>query len=61
MTGWEKVFALTGLALVVLVGLNVAMWRQMRRVLRDAPRDPAPPPASPDEAAGTTPAGSSEP
>ena len=57
MSGWEKVFALTGLALVVLVGLNVAMWRQMRRVLRDAPRDPP----SPDDAAGTTPAESSEP
>lgn len=38
MTGWEKVLVLTGLAVLVLVGLNVAMWRQMRRVLRDAPR-----------------------
>lgn len=30
MSGWEKVIAATVLALVGLVGLNLAIWRRMR-------------------------------
>lgn len=30
MTGWTAVIVITGLAVIVLVGLNVGMYRAMR-------------------------------
>lgn len=32
MTGWEKVGAATLLAIVGLVGLNLAIWRRLKTV-----------------------------
>lgn len=34
MTGWEKVIAATLLAVVGLIGLNLAIWRRMRAAVR---------------------------
>lgn len=34
MTGWEKVIAATVLALIGLVGVNLAIWRRMREVAK---------------------------
>jgi hypothetical protein len=34
VTGWEKVIAATLLAVIGLVGLNLAIWRRMRAALR---------------------------
>ena len=42
MTGWEKVIAATVLALVGLIGLNLAMWRRLRDARRDRGTDGQP-------------------
>lgn len=34
MTGWEKVVATTMVAVIGLLGLNLAMWRRMREAVR---------------------------
>ena len=34
MSGWEKVIAATVLALVALVGVNLAIWRRLRLARR---------------------------
>jgi hypothetical protein len=38
VTGWEKVIAATVLAVIGLIGLNLAMWRRMRAATREAAR-----------------------
>lgn len=38
MSGWEKVAAATVLALIGLLGLNLAIWRRMRAAVRSAPQ-----------------------
>lgn len=34
MTGWEKVIAATLLAVIGLIGLNLAIWRRVRAAAR---------------------------
>ena len=34
MTGWEKVIAATVVAVIGLVGLNLAIWRRVRAAVR---------------------------
>lgn len=34
MSGWEKVIAATMLAVIGLVGLNLAIWRRLRQARR---------------------------
>ncbi|MDB5696803.1 MAG: hypothetical protein JWN21_2346 [Sphingomonas bacterium] len=38
MSGWEKVIAATVLAVIGLVGVNLAIWRRMRVAAREAAR-----------------------
>ena len=42
MTGWEKVAAATAVALLGLIGLNLAIWRRIRaaHALATAERGP---------------------
>jgi hypothetical protein len=37
VTGWEKVIAATILAVIGLVGLNLAIWRRLREARRQRP------------------------
>ena len=39
MSGWEKVIAATLVAVIGLVGLNVAVWRRLRQASRGAADD----------------------
>lgn len=39
MTGWEKVIAATVVAVVGLIGLNLAIWRRMRDAARVTEQD----------------------